>query len=294
MTKQDFLNNKEVIAFIDYVAQHWHYGFDFRLSIFQKGRKSLIFHDIQSISDAYDLYFWGYSFSTKLRLPHYLGTKGHSFQESKAMLDYCTQLILNGFYHNSDASIREGAELVLKWGGVFKKGNKAFVENKNNNLKAYFENVRSVWEKLSNDGTLNEINQYDKSGLISNAGFTKIYSLFLPGFIIYDNRVSVALAYLLEQYFEDHIPEVLKLYIPPSQVVNNSKRRVHHFFDQSTYKANDKHFLSNVKASWLLSAISEKLGGTVKIREIEAALFMIGYDVRPTVMKQNKFMLVEA
>lgn len=291
MTKQDFLNSKEVKEFTDYAAQLWHQGFDFRLSIFQKGRKSLQFHDIQSISDAFNLYFWGYSFSTELSLPHSISTRGAGFGESKAMLDYCAKLILNGLHHNNDASIREAAELVLKWGGVFKKGNKTFVENKSNDLKAYFENVRSVWEKLSDNGKLSEINQYDKFGLISNAGFTKIYSLFLPDFIIYDNRVSVALAYLLEQYFEDYIPEILKLYIPPSQVVNNSKRRVHHFFDQSTYKANDKHFLSNVKASWLLSAVSAKLNGTVNVREIEAALFMIGYDVRPTKMKQNQLVM---
>jgi hypothetical protein len=111
----------------------------------------------------------------------------------------------------------------------------------------------------------------------------------LSDYIIYDSRVAAAFALLIQQYFNSNNKEfnsVLKLDIPKGRESANSEDRRDIGDNFGTFtKDYKKHFSSNVKASWLLSKTVEKVkesnpDSKIKLRELEAALFMIGYDIR--------------
>lgn len=286
MTKKTFVESKEVRILTDYLVHHWHQDFDFKLSLYKKGRRSLDFRSISSIREALEHYYWEYSIKTDHPLPDGVFKSGYAFQQSANLLDYSRDKILNKGSLNTDTDIRTGMELVLRWGGVYKKGNKAFVEQAGTDMKRYVDTVRNTWSDINSSGNLQEFIAHTGNDFIFNSGITKLYAVMLNDFIIYDSRVSVALAFLMEQCFGSNIPEVLKLYIPPSQVVDKTKRAVSSCFDTGTYKPHKKHFISNVKASWLLQEVSKKLNDHTSVRAIEAALFMIGYDVRPKEKKR--------
>ena len=59
-----------------------------------------------------------------------------------------------------------------------------------------------------------DLEEFTKSDIIMNSGFTKIYSLIVQDFIIYDSRVGAALGLLIKCFCEDKqkekIPEELR------------------------------------------------------------------------------------
>tara|TARA_R110000744_G_scaffold26224_1_gene64700 strand:- start:2491 stop:3633 length:1143 start_codon:yes stop_codon:yes gene_type:complete len=121
-----------------------------------------------------------------------------------------------------------------------------------------------------------------------NAGFTKIYAFMSPEtFIIYDSRVAAALAFLVTMYCEQEglsgVPAELGFTIADAQgksCRNPSIKEKGYIFSKwgSDQK---KHAISNVQANWILYSAFKKVEHSTPfddIRQIEAALFMIGYD----------------
>jgi len=280
MNKQEFINNPDVKVFIVFLANQWKDKFDFKLGIKEKG-KTPKYKKIGAIKEAFENYFWEYSVKTTLNVPKEIQLKGSSLEKSEQVLEYCkSKLKIGGKLNPLEQEIREASEIILKWGGVFIKGNKDKVEDRNFDIVRTYQNVLNEWEQINQ----NQKAFYSEMPLSfpSNAGFTKIYSLLLDDYIIYDSRVSVALAYLLETCFNNKIPDSLNLFIPSSKIVEQEKRKVSPFF-KSTHQKDSRHFYSNVKTSLLLSEVVDlirKEDSEINIRQIEAALFMIGYDIR--------------
>jgi hypothetical protein len=124
-----------------------------------------------------------------------------------------------------------------------------------------------------------------------NSGFTKIYALLSPDtFIIYDSRVAAALAHLIVLFCQKQglteIPVLLqKIKLMEAQgeacrivAVANTKLS---FLNLNSNQRN--HAISNVFANWLVSeayklAKESKNNKFINLREVEAALFMLGYD----------------
>ena len=118
------------------------------------------------------------------------------------------------------------------------------------------------------------------------SGFSKIYSLLVDGFPIYDSRVGCALASLVRLFCEETgrtaVPAQLRFALPPSQ---GRVRR-----DPSSGPlvspwiwSPGRYAHSNVMAAWLLDALAatppfSELGGD-RLRAIQSAMFMIGYTV---------------
>ena len=119
-----------------------------------------------------------------------------------------------------------------------------------------------------------------------NAGFTKIYSMLVDGFIIFDSRVAAALAALI-RIFADHadlvaIPLPLRIALPPGRA---GVRHVPGFPLAVAGSSGIPAFASsNIRASWLVGEMAQRgrfadVSSELRGRALEAALFMIGYTV---------------
>ncbi|KXU87154.1 hypothetical protein CR51_36075 [Caballeronia megalochromosomata] len=129
-----------------------------------------------------------------------------------------------------------------------------------------------------------------------NAGWTKYFALALPGHIIYDGRVGAALGFLVRRYLErlpEHerpagVPEALaflwgdgvgggKLRDPSDGPYQFSKLYGGRYGSKSWARV-------NVWANWVLAEARERAtaawcAGPHGLRALEAALFMLGYDL---------------
>lgn len=277
MNTHVFLSDNNVIKLIAFIKDMWSGGLEFDLGVKIRG-KAPIYIRINSIHEAFEKYLWEYSINTDVNIPDEM-KKGKSFEDCDRVITYTRNMIIQNGIFGSDTELRNATEIILRWGGVFKKGNKDKVKE-GYSLKDKFTSVQSRWQDINNNNK--EFDYHETLDFTSNAGFTKVYSLFLNDFIIYDSRVAVALAYLIDKCFNGDIPETLKLFIPSSAVSVKMKRPVNSAFSPTNQKDN-KHFYSNVLSSILLKEVISEINSTdLTLRKLEAALFMIGYDIRNT------------
>jgi hypothetical protein len=130
-----------------------------------------------------------------------------------------------------------------------------------------------------------------------NSGFTKIYSLYIDDFIIYDGRVGAALGLLVRMFCEDSkfkaVPVELafawgkgkeSIYQNSCENRRNPSKESYRF--PELLNNSKRHIENNIRANWLLREIIDKtkskfsnLDNSIQMRALEAALFMIGYDV---------------
>lgn len=270
LTKQSFLENDKVQHFCNYVAKIWTSDFDFYLNK-GRGKKSDIV-SIRSLQEALNNYCWRYTIKST-SLTHDAPASSMLYQDSGKVLEVAKTMLRAG----DDNSLRAGARLILEWGGVT-PGNTDRVNK--DSFPTDIENVKRYWQAVN---TTDVPIGYKKGiGIHSNAGFSKIYSSLLDDFIIYDSRVAIALAYIIERCFQDPIPPHLAIFLPPSRKADLNKVKVH-----STFKpingSSEKHLYSNIIASWIISTALQQIKTAtpdVTHRDIEAALFMVGNDTR--------------
>ena len=114
------------------------------------------------------------------------------------------------------------------------------------------------------------------------AGYSKIYSLMLDGFPIYDSRVACALTSLIWQFGREkslaYVPDELLLGVPRGE----SKRMNRNPFRFPNITQEKVYAISNVKAAWILGELAnlgkfQELPADQRVSALQAALFMIGY-----------------
>jgi hypothetical protein len=121
------------------------------------------------------------------------------------------------------------------------------------------------------------------------SGFSKVYSILIDGFPIYDSRVACALNCLVEIYRRRHEvrprPEFLKLRMPPRQ---EPKTRRYHRCDRPEMNNDSAAYArDNLKAAWLLQGMVREPGkfgqveGFASVDALQHALFMVGYAYLP-------------
>lgn len=197
--------------------------------------------------------------------------------------------------------LADWVEAVLRWGGVYSRqggsGNAGWLDARraSGDLRDTLKDAMAAFTagKIHTDvGPLR---------LRSNAGLTKVYSLALDDFIIYDSRVAGALAWLVMTWGQDAggIPHHLRFICMPAKEgpnVADTERKVRRpanlTFSQlygSNTQAHRKHAMWNLRANHLLTAAlgeaqqrqgAEAPAGFRTVRDVEAALFVIGYDLR--------------
>ena len=119
-----------------------------------------------------------------------------------------------------------------------------------------------------------------------NSGFSKIYSLMVDRFPIYDSRVACALASLVLWFCQctsrKAVPESLSIGTLPHRAQGRRNPSCEHFsFPQISYGDTASYSRSNVKAAWLLGELAEHPPFSRqrdRIHALQSALFMTGYE----------------
>lgn len=249
--------------------------------------------ECNSIYNAYEQYDWRF----KCQMPTGVIHQGRSYMDNQIVLTQLRTHINDAFISRDNDSLREGMKSILKWGGVLGS-------ERRGNFRRILE-IESPIEYLQTVGNLIAIETIDldqtdvlvANDILINAGFTKIYSILIDNFIIYDSRVGAALGLLARKFLEaenEHtIPPTLSFsWAPgrgaPSAIAAENRRNpsLGHFQFKSFSTDKWIHWLDNIRASWLVESVAngsrfaENCELDSPSRRMEAALFMIGYDVR--------------
>jgi hypothetical protein len=224
-----------------------------------------------SIFHAYEQYYW----------------EGINFSNTSILLNKFQVRLTRALEDNDQLEADAACYDILKWGGqrVFTH-NYRWIQNLPD-LVAYLNSSKNILNPNQFDDHLVQVQQ---NGVIRfNAGFTKIYSLCIDNFPMYDSRVAIALGILISEFLRSQklsiIPDELRFRMPPGGTVTTRPSTINGFrfgaTNLTTYQ------ISNIRASWLLEAVLKnrpesqfnQLEPNEKIRALEAALFMIGYSI---------------
>jgi len=182
------------------------------------------------------------------------------------------------------------AKEVQRWGGTNRgrsdRGNIAAIDCYDGQFVEY---LRFCGEAFNRNDLIDELPK-SSFKIRSNAGFTKIYSLFVDSFCIYDSRVAAALGMLAKRHCVvsgmSCIPQELQ-FAPMASAGLKERRDPSEgsFKFKSTGGKDAEHFKWNIRTNWILKAALAdtkfgKIYPSAPLRALEAALFMIGYDIR--------------
>jgi len=291
MTKQQYINSPIVLDFIEWVKKC---DQDYAHSYFNRRTKKN--WKCKSINDAFQKYNWSFKNSE--------GDTKYEYSDNEKELNMLSKYLKEAYKNKNIEDVFKYSSKICKWGGVLggvKSGNlKTLIENKSSLLEKYKNTEIAMCSPNTNDEKL--------TGIFNmNAGFTKIYSLLFDRLIIYDSRVGAALCKLVKDYCSikgmNKIPNELKFGWSKSKEGShalNPKNRnpgnvgKDEFPNFNSTSKKNIHSKSMLRASWLIEKFITSTKGkdnvSNKMREFEAALFMIGYDLPiKSVEKINKY-----
>jgi len=270
MTKNQYLADSNVNNFINWLGPQLDVGFAHSYTL-----PNETLWTCTSIYDAFLNYNWGNSNfnSTAIKLSTF-----------KRIYDY-------GVLTNDVEIIKCSCDLIFSWGGV-ENGNRKYVNNYDPINYPDIQAELTAGILLFNQLTFDD--DFPNNRIKLNSGFTKIYSLLSDDFIIYDSRVALSLCYLIGQYTManglNEIPDLLQFRIPTRQG-NNALRQIPQFFTINNFNfpapnGINNYQISNMRANWILSEVLNRNPGSLfntlpvelRLRALESALFMIGYD----------------
>ncbi|WP_158683228.1 hypothetical protein [Pseudomonas gingeri] len=168
---------------------------------------------------------------------------------------------------------------VLHWGGVYtRRGNGRWLSTNHPNLSAILQSVVKDHGRGEDTSTV--------AGLRFNSGMTKVYSLLIDDFIIYDSRVAASLAWLAKKWWTidcgqpaNTLPSLLRFVC----LQGNGKMASFRNPDPSLFKtyatAAYTHYTWNIRANWLLVdalRVADTDSQFDSLREVESALFQMG------------------
>jgi hypothetical protein len=218
--------------------------------------------NVRGLKDARLKYFWdGKDFdATTKELESYSGELQQAIQTGS----------------NSDAL--SVVNDVRAWGGVNNSHRQRgtfdwLVRNRDTLCEKIADAVRILKDHRSS------LERFDGGDLIMNSAITKIVSLAdsEEKLVIYDSRVAAALAYFAVRFAEER--KVLLHGLLRFAVANEKRRNPSTAKLQFDSLFGDKRDLCHAAMVRLASAIIQRIAPDASPREIEAALFMWGYDV---------------
>ena len=223
-----------------------------------------------SCTSIYDAYL-GYRWPDNAR--------AEPFDAVSARFDTLATELRDAVARQDPAAFRAPALAVLSWGRV---------AGSVRALDAFWDTLPDSLRRL--DPAVADLE--DLNHISMNSSWTKLYHLLLDGFPIYDGRVGAALAYLVRRYLEEHgsrrVPTTLRFGWTDAR--RRSDGGPHRDPGSPAIRfprlpANPLlHARCNVMAAWLLGQLVDApclapLPPARRIRALEAALFMIGYDL---------------
>lgn len=280
MNKSQYLNSKIVIGFVDWIIPRISGEIEFKHGYISNKTKQ--YWSCDSIYKAYENYIWPFT----CRFPNGNRIKGNTFKQSEELLTDIEFGMKSAIINKNASGLLLYSRSMLDWGGVL-RSNYNKLENMGDDIIQFFELATS---KL--DPGIVDTNDYF-DGIIMNSGFTKLYSLMIDDFVIYDSRVGAALGLLVRNYLEDNniamIPEELNFSYGNARPTKSDSGPINKRNPSSSrYKFsqlannNKRHIKNNIYANWLLAEIAQKSKFKLDknpIRALESSLFMIGYQV---------------
>ena len=176
------------------------------------------------------------------------------------------------------------AEDVIRWGGIPLPAKlQEWRRMPPSKLQALIKGTRTKLDPFTSDTNLLQGFRY------MGSGFSKIYSVLIDGFPIYDSRVACALACLVRIYSGDREagpkPDLLRLRIPPQR--RPKSPRYLRCDRPGMYGNTAAYAETNLKAGWLLQEMVRRPGrfgdveGFTPLEALQHALFMVGYASLP-------------
>lgn len=255
-----------------------------------------------SLYDAYVNYRWPATIDGSMTI--------YTYDESKKYLtdkQSCFSRLLSNADHgvSSDISspLRVCVRDVLRWGGV---ENKRYIAARMKDESSDLYNDLIIAREFINSARQLTTSEFDtkyqdiSQTLRLDSGTTKVYSLLCDSFIILDSRVGAALGQLVvdfcaTQYGPDisNLSPFLKFSWGKGSLdrdgykmrnPNPGQPNIFPIFDNG----GSSRLLENLRTSWLLDRALNEAGESSdfisipndeRLRALEAALFMIGYDL---------------
>jgi hypothetical protein len=182
---------------------------------------------------------------------------------------------------------------VMSWGGV-SAGNANWLKANKDGLASLLEAVQGALDAGDELAPVLRSKQ-----LRFNSGMTKVYSLLCKNFVIYDSRVAAALGWLVVKYCQaqglSKVPQGLGFpWAAAKEALNADTPKCRNpgagVLKFKGLRSGAHHALWNLRASWVLNAVLAHPAAKASpfqsvgapndpLRALEAALFMIGYDL---------------
>lgn len=286
MDRNIFLGQADVRGFIDWLCMtlpNLDVHLRFRSSKFVKGGLS---KDVVGIESVHALYCWGSGWKDYQTGQWVAST---DWPSTKISLQLLRDRLATALASKCEDTTYEACRAVLQWGGV--RGAVPFLGQlrQQGRLVQYLESCRPLFS-LTTGQKLSQLNS--SSILRFDAGLTKIHSLIdTTGSPIYDSRVGAAIAMLYALYrVSAKVPPELRF---PTGAARGAQIRdpgmlgyakAPQFFSSSVPA--HRWAQSQLELGWiiqetLVQAPTLFSGGlSERCHAFEAALFMIGYDLR--------------
>ena len=255
MNRDAYLKNADVQDFIEWatplVTGKWglHHSW--------QSKRPLRHFEFRSLYDAYKSYGW----------------KDIGFDDTAEFMDGLRREFNEAIKTGDETGFRQAANGILKWGGI----NNLRLPNDALCVLAGNAELRLHPERADTEAL--------KGFWPMGSGYSKIYSLLLDDFPIYDSRVACALTSLIRLFCKDTgrhgVPECLKLVVP---LHRGPEERNTPGFPLIYYGQGTRYADSNLKAAWLLGALAKVDGSKFdsvpserRVLALQSSLFMLGY-----------------
>ena len=271
MNRSEYLRDSSVEAFIDWLRPHIRGDcrFQHKFTLLKPHRD----WRCNSIWEAYENYWWP--------IP---GRNTGSFEANQGELDRLAAAVRRARDGDNRDGFIEAACGILRWGGVTRSNGKT--------LRDLGGAALSTFRAAS---LLLDPSHADTSRLdgvrYMNAGWTKVYALMLDGLPIYDGRVGAAMGYLVQRYCVSarlcQVPTRLRFRWGAAKGRHNRNPLTRSLrFPGLTATTPRTWAECNLGAAGILGEVCRegRFGGLVthrQLRALEAALFMIGYELPP-------------
>jgi len=184
LSRAEYLNSNHVQQFSGWLAARLDQPGSFKHSYFLESADAK--WNCNSLYDAYQKYWWPFKLECRVLGRQVSGSEGLS-----SSLDYLTELA-NAFrpaVENGDVETTVNCALsALDWGGVLGKNRARVI--------AMGRDICGTLAYISKKLNMESVRLGENQDIHINSGFTKIYSLLVDDFVMYDGRVGAALGLL--------------------------------------------------------------------------------------------------
>lgn len=276
MNKQQYLAAPEITEFVSYFKQllSGQQG-SFIQNYVPEKNKSKPFN-ILNFKEAFENYFW----------------EGKDYNHSQNTLNELAKKLKDAIDTNNQTEALIHSLRVLDWGGVVVRHPVRWLVNAHEDklLCRKLIQCRALLDSDSDEG----FELFDGNiELRSDSATTKLFSLISKRSVIYDDRVGAAMAAIARSFLSKSnapkVPETLNFMRGSGK--RNPSDKIYKFRNK---KSGELHAISNLKTNWILEELAQSDGFIVafnnsinidslsvseRMRMLEAALFMIGYDI---------------